>query len=83
MFYVYVLWSVKLQKRYIGFTADIAKRFTEHNSGKSPFTKSGQPWELIYVEKYSTKNEAQKREIFLKSGVGRKYLDTELKGKDS
>jgi len=83
MFYVYVLWSDKLQKRYIGFTSDIAKRLTEHNSGKSPFTKSGMPWKLIYVEEFSTRNEAQKREIFLKSGVGRKYLNTELKEKDS
>ena len=82
MFYVYVLWSDKLQKRYIGFTGDITKRLTEHNSSKSPFTKSGLPWKLIRVEEYSSKTEAQKRENFLKSGVVRKYLDSELKKKD-
>jgi len=82
MFYVNVLWSNKLQKRYTGFTADITKRLTEHNSGKSPFTKSGLPWKLIYVEEYSIKTEAQRRELFLKSSVGRKYLDLELKKKE-
>jgi putative endonuclease len=78
MFYVYVLWSNKLQKRYVGFTSDLTKRLSEHNSGKSPFTKSGLPWKLIYSEKYSTETEARSREKFLKSGVGRKFLDLKL-----
>ena len=79
MIYIYVLWSKKLQKRYVGFTADLTKRISEHNSGKSPFTKSGMPWKLIYTEEYSSESEARRREIFLKSGVGRKFLDIKLK----
>ncbi len=70
MFYVYVLWSEKLQKRYVGFTADLIKRVAEHNSGKSPFTKSAIPWEIIYSENYTTGSDARRREKFLKSGVG-------------
>lgn len=83
MFYVYVLWSDKLQKRYVGFTADLIKRVTEHNSGKSPFAKSGIPWKIIYTENYITGSEALRREKFLKSGVGRKFLDVLLKQKAS
>ncbi len=79
MYYVYVLYSSKLNKRYVGSSADINKRLTEHNSGKSKFTSSGSPWKLIYSEEYTSNSEARKRELFLKSGVGRKFLDSILK----
>ena len=83
MFYVYVLWSEKLRKRYVGFTSDLTKRLAEHNSGKSPFTKIGIPWIMIYSEKFTTESQARSREKFLKSGVGRKFLDSLLKQKDA
>ncbi|MCK7526733.1 MAG: GIY-YIG nuclease family protein [Ignavibacteriales bacterium] len=74
MYYVYVLWSNKLQKRYVGFTSDLTTRLSEHNFGKSPFTKSGMPWKLLCKEEYSSESEARKREKFLKSGVGGNFL---------
>jgi len=79
MFSVYVLWSDKLHKRYIGFTSEPTKRLTDHNSGKSHFTKRGMPWKLIYAGEYLTETEARRREKFLKSGMGRKFLDLKLK----
>jgi putative endonuclease len=75
MYFVYVLFSKKLNKRYVGSTQDVDKRLSEHNHGKSKFTKAGIPWELIYKESFNTNVEARKREVFLKSGVGRKFLD--------
>ncbi len=79
MYYVYILWSTKLSKRYIGSTAQIEKRLMEHNHGNNKFTKGGTPWIKIYQEEYTTKAEALKRERFLKSGQGRKLLDEKLK----
>ena len=79
MNYVYVLWRNKLNKRYIGSTEDISKRISEHNRGCNKFTKGGIPWFLIYSEEYPTKQEALKREKFLKTGQGRKLLDEKLK----
>ena len=78
MFYIYILWSEKLRKRYVGYTSDIAKRVHEHNEGNSKFTKSGIPWKLVHTEELSTKTEAIKRETFLKSGIGRKWLDDNI-----
>ena len=78
MFYIYVLWSEKLRKRYVGYTSDIVKRVQEHNQGGSKFTKGGVPWKLVYSEELSTKTEAIKRETFLKSGIGRKWLDDNI-----
>ena len=75
MFTVYVLWSEKLRKRYVGSTANLTKRIKEHNGGQAPFTSRGVPWSLLHHEEYETQQEARKRERFLKSGVGRKWLD--------
>lgn len=79
MFYVYVLWSKKLKKRYTGSSKDFRERLREHNSGKNRFTKGGISWILIYAESYGNLSSARKRENFLKSGVGRKWLDEKLR----
>jgi len=79
MYYLYVLWSERLSKRYVGYTSDLTKRLHEHNQGDSKFTKSGIPWKLIYSEELASKSDAIKREAFLKSGVGRKWLDEHVK----
>jgi putative endonuclease len=75
MFVVYVLYSDKLNKRYIGSTRDLNNRLKEHNTGKSKFTKAGNPWKLIYQEYCQSNQDARRRELILKSGVGRKFLD--------
>ncbi|MDL1894413.1 GIY-YIG nuclease family protein [Sphingobacteriales bacterium CHB3] len=79
MYYVYVLWSEKLRKRYVGSTKDLQKRLREHNRGNSPYTKSGIPWKSILTEEFSDSSSARRREMFLKSGVGRKWLDDQLR----
>jgi putative endonuclease len=79
MFNVYVLKSLKNGKRYVGYTRKTAeKRLTEHNSSINTFTRQNKPFVLIYTEEYQTKIEAMKREKFLKSGQGRKFLDNTI-----
>jgi putative endonuclease len=79
MYHVYVLYSQKINKRYVGSTSKAEERFDEHNRGKCRFTKGGIPWILVHKEEYRTLSEARKRELFLKSGAGRKLLDNLLK----
>ena len=78
MFSVYVLWSEKLQKRYVGSVEDTSIRLVQHNEGKNRFTKGGIPWIIIHKETFSDLSSARKREAFLKSGVGRAWLDQEF-----
>lgn len=66
--------------RYTGFTSDLLKRLDQHNSGVSRWTRRGTNWQLVYTEEYSDKAQAIKRERWLKSGHGRQFLDTLLKG---
>jgi len=78
MFYIYVILSPKYNNRYIGSTNNVVKRVKEHNEGKCRYTSGRKPWTLIYKEQYATRSGAMKREKFLKSGQGRKWLDTIL-----
>ena len=82
MYFVYVLRSIIYETRYIGSTRDIVKRVKEHNSGKVRYTKGRRPWKLVYQEEFGTRSDARKRELYLKSGQGRNYLDTTLRHKD-
>jgi len=79
MMFVYIIRSLSHHTRYIGVTQDIEKRLREHNTGRCRYTKGRMPWEVAYVEGKDTLGEARKREIFLKSGQGRKWLDENIK----
>ena len=79
MHYVYVLKSQRNGKRYVGSTSkDPLERLKEHKASSNQWAKHNGPFTLIHTEAFTDKTEARKREIFLKSGVGRKVLDTIL-----
>ena len=76
MFTVYILRSLKNSKRYIGYTSKASlERLHDHNTGSNKWTRENGPFVIIHTEEYDSKNEAMKREKFLKSGQGRKWLD--------
>lgn len=79
MHFVYVLRSLRNNKRYIGHTSKTAEeRLKQHNKGDNVWTRQNRPFKLIYSEIYNSKTEAIKREKFLKSGQGRKFLDNHV-----
>jgi len=74
--YVYVLKSLKNNKRYVGCTnLTPRKRLQQHNSGSNKWSKGNKPFMLVYSEEHPDRTSARKRENFLKTGVGRKFLD--------
>lgn len=79
MFYLYILHSSKLDKYYIGHTADIEKRLREHNTGISKFTAKVSDWVLKYTESFTTREEARKRELEIKKKKSRKYIEWLIK----
>ncbi|MCE1188352.1 MAG: GIY-YIG nuclease family protein [Ignavibacteria bacterium] len=75
MYYTYIIHSEKLNKYYIGYSGDIAKRLEHHNAGWSHFTSQANDWILKYSEQYETKSEAMKREYDIKRKKSRKYIE--------
>ena len=80
MYFVYVLMSSKDGRFYVGMTTNVENRLQEHNGGKTKSTKGFTPWELFFVEKYSTRVEARAREIYLKGGSGKEYIKRNWSG---
>lgn len=79
MFYTYILRSKISGRLYTGYTNDLRKRFKEHNSGKSTYTKKRGPYELIYYEACLDEYDARSRELYFKSGRGKRYIKSRLK----
>ena len=52
---------------YVGYTNSLPKRIKLHNSGKGAKFTRGRKWELIYKEKFHTKNKAISREYYIKN----------------
>ena len=74
LFYVYVLESDSDGKRYIGFTSNLRKRIEEHQRGKSFSTKYRLPMKIIYLEGCISEVDARRREKYLKSTRGNRFL---------
>ncbi|MBI3586360.1 MAG: GIY-YIG nuclease family protein [Ignavibacteriales bacterium] len=69
-YFFYILRSKNDGRYYKGQTEDVEARLQRHNRGDSRSTKAGRPWELVYVEEYTSRAEAIRRERFLKSASG-------------
>ena len=79
MYKVYVLYSKKFNKIYIGFTSDLQARFLSHNKlAHKGYTVKFRPWQIAFFETFDTKKEAMAREKFLKSGKGRAFVWSEI-----
>jgi predicted GIY-YIG superfamily endonuclease len=77
--YVYLLKSNRSYfHRYIGITADLKRRIADHNSGKSPHTAKYVPWTLATYVAFSNKQQADKFELYLKSGSGQAFANRHL-----
>ncbi|MBA4302366.1 putative endonuclease [Algoriphagus alkaliphilus] len=76
MYFVYILFSSKTNKFYIGSTDKLESRLQHHNSGSTTSTKTGTPlWEVKYTEKLADRTSALKRELEIKKKKSRKYLE--------
>jgi putative endonuclease len=62
----------------VGITNNLERRLKEHNSGKHFYTKRYLPWEIVYFEKFISREKAREREKYYKSAAGRKKLKTIL-----
>ena len=81
--YVYILYSEKCDKYYVGHSCDVERRIDEHNSGRGgKYTSRCKPWELMYKETYESKTLAVNRELEIKNKKSRKYIERLIKKKN-
>ena len=51
---------------YVGYTKDLKKRLTLHNTSKGAKFTKGKKWKIIYSKKFNTKSKAMREEYLLK-----------------
>jgi len=79
MWYVYIIRSLNFPKRdYVGATADLKRRITDHNGGKSTHTAKFMPWKLVWYSAFPDKYKALEFEKYLKSHSGRAFAKKRL-----
>ena len=67
-YFVYLIATIKNDKviSYVGYTNNIKKRLSLHNSGKGAKFTRGSYWKIIYKKKCTNKYEAMSEEYKLK-----------------
>jgi putative endonuclease len=78
MYYVYIL-KLKNQQVYTGYTNNLVRRVKEHKIGNVSFTKKRLPIKLVHYEGYLMKGDAKRREKYLKTTEGKRFLKQQLK----
>ncbi len=78
MHYTYVLLSERDRGFYTGSTSDLRSRVHQHVSGQVRSTAYRTPLVLIYYEARLDLSDARRRERFLKTGKGKRYLKNRL-----
>lgn len=74
MVFVYVIESISDKTWYTGMALNVEARLKEQNHGKNRFTKGHMPWKIIYTETQPDWETARKREKYLKTAAGKKWL---------
>jgi putative endonuclease len=75
MAWVYILYSRKIDKYYVGACKDLDRRLYEPNLGHSKFTSTGVPWELVYKEEFQDLILAKQHELKIKKMKSRAYIE--------
>ena len=78
---VYILKSLKDNRTYVGSTNNFERRLAEHNTGRVTSTKHRIPFKILFTEEFETSREAKKKELYYKSGAGRRKLKEYFKSR--
>ncbi len=77
--YVYVLYSLKDGQRYTGVCERLWLRLDAHRRGRVPATRYRRPLLLIYYEWCARWADARRREQYLKTSGGKRYLKNRVR----
>ena len=75
---VYILYSTKLNKYYIGSCEDLGQRFQQHKDGvySQGFTRKANDWEIFYELDNLEYSQARKIESHIKRMKSKRYIES-------
>ena len=78
MYIVYILYSQKRSRYYVGQTNDIIKRLKRHNQSIVPSTKNDAPWEIVLQLETVSRSDAMILEKKIKKRGAKRFIDDQL-----
>ncbi|PQV47440.1 putative endonuclease [Jejuia pallidilutea] len=72
---VYILYSKKLNRYYVGQTNNIEKRLKTHNSGGKKYTTKGIPWVLVRIYNCKSRSMAMQLERKIKKRGIERFIE--------
>jgi putative endonuclease len=79
-FFVYILYSSKCNRYYIGYSSDVEARLQRHNGGMVTATRNCIPYVLKQAKEFGTEAEARREELRIKRMKSRIYLEKLISG---
>jgi putative endonuclease len=79
-YYLYILYSQRLDRYYIGISHDPEMRLHYHNTFPRGWTVRGRPWELVFVKRFADKQTARHWESFIKKQKKRSMVEKIVNG---
>ena len=83
MHFVYIIYSARLDRYYIGESQDPEVRVEFHNRGLQRYTKRASDWRMVFKGSYCNRTEAQIVERKIKSSKSRKTIQRWIEGSDN
>jgi len=80
MYFVYIIYSEKCDRFYVGYCAEVNTRLERHNAGMVAATRNCRPYRIRATKRFSTEIEARREELRLKKQKSRKYLEWLIAG---
>lgn len=76
--YVYIL-LLSNNQLYTGFTTNLNERLRQHRNGNVKSTRNRRPVKLIHYEVYLKESDARRREKYLKTTEGKRFLKQQIR----
>ncbi len=75
MFYTYILYSIAYDRFYIGHCENLEMRLQRHNQRMVTSTRNYVPGSVYILKIFSSKAEANQRELKIKKKKSRRYIE--------
>lgn len=77
-YYVYIL-LLSNNQLYTDFTSKLNERLKQHKTGNVKSTRNRRPIKLIHYEAYTKESDAHRREKYLKTTEGKRFLKQQIR----
>ena len=74
-YFVYILYSISLDRYYIGSAENVEDRLMKHLANHNGYTGKAKDWKIKHKEEFGSKTEALKREKQLKLWKNRPRIE--------